>query len=45
MASRSIGCLELGVGVDEGLELLGEPGQGDLLVTPALLELLDARDR
>ena len=39
------GHLEVGVGVDERLELLGEPGQGDLLVTPAPLELLDARDR
>ena len=36
------GGLELGVGVGEGLELLGDPGQRDLLVAPALLELLDA---
>ena len=36
------GGLELRVRVDEALELLGHPRQGDLLVTPALLELLDA---
>jgi len=30
------------VGVDEALELLGEPREGDLLVTPAPLELLDS---
>ena len=35
------GALELGVLVDEGPQLLGEPRQGDLIVTPARLELLD----
>ena len=34
--------LELRVGVDEGLQLLGEPRQGDVLVTPASLELFYA---
>src|SRR5689334_14548108 len=29
------------VHVDVGAQLVGEPGQGDVLVTPALLELLD----
>ncbi len=42
MASRSIGRLELRVLVDEDLQLVGDPRQGDLLVTPALVELLDA---
>ena len=36
------GDLELRVDVDERLQLVGEPRQGDLLVAPALLELLDA---
>ena len=41
MANRSTARLELRVGVGELLQPLGEPRQGDLLVTPALLELLD----
>ena len=35
------GRLEVRVQVDEGPQLLGEPRQGDLVVTPACLELLD----
>ncbi len=34
--------LELRIEVDEGPELLGEPRQGDLVVTPTRLEFLDA---
>ena len=35
------GDLEVGVEVDEGAQLLGEPVEGDLLVTATGLELLD----
>ena len=43
--SRSTGGLELRVGVGELLQPLGEPGQGDLLVTPALLRAPRSRGR
>ena len=45
VASRSTAISNSGMGVGELLEPVGQPGQGDLLVTPALLELLDARGR
>ena len=36
------GSLELGVKINEGLQLIGEPGESDLFVASPSLELLDA---
>ena len=42
MASRSTGISKSGLRSTNVLQLLGEPGEGDLFVTPPALELLDA---